>query len=129
MDFSKFHFVYNAAAHFAAMEKYPEGIVAELMKPGTAGLESLCWALEEMSVQGDLVRRDLGHDKSPTISAKRMQLRMMPRDINEARSIVMDGIVKGLKQSAEAEEIDEVLAEIEKKTGESRRWRRNRAPR
>jgi hypothetical protein len=119
MDFSKYHFVYNAAAHFAAMEKYPEGIVAELMKPGTAGLESLCWALEEMSVQGDLLRRDMGHDKGATLNAKKLLLRMMPRDINEARSIVMGGIAKGLKQSTEAEEIDEVLAEIEKKTDEN----------
>ena len=37
----------------------------------------------------------------------------------EDDATIADGIVKGLKQSAEAEEIDEVLAEIEKKTDES----------
>ena len=45
MDLTKYNYVYNAAAHFAAMEKYPEGLWAELVKPGKAGFDALCWAL------------------------------------------------------------------------------------
>jgi hypothetical protein len=115
MDFSKFHFVYNAAAHFAAMEKYPEGLMQELGKNGTAGFEALCWILAELSMQGELVRRDLGYDRSEPLSIDKLRLHLKIKDIPAAKKIIMDALLAGVGEN-EGEEIDEVMAEIQKKT-------------
>ena len=116
MDLTKYDFVYNAAAHFAAQDKYPDGLWAELVKPGVAGYEALCWALAETSLQGELIRRDIGHDKRETLDENKLRLYLKPRQINEARSIILTAMTKGLNNADEEEEVDEVMAEIQKKT-------------
>ena len=115
-DFSKFDFVYNAAAHFAALDRFPDGLWSELVKPGKAGHEALCWALAETSLQGELIRRDMGHDKRETLDENKLRLYLKPRQINEARSIILTAMTKGLNSADEEEEVDEVMAEIQKKT-------------
>lgn len=115
-DFSKYDFVYNAAAHFAAQDKYPDGLWAELVKPGKAGFDALCWALAETSMQGELIRRDMGHDKRETLDEDKLRLYLKPRQINEARTIVLNAMTKGLSNDDDNEEIDEVLLENQKKT-------------
>lgn len=116
MDLNQYSYVYNAAAHFAAMDKYPDGLWAELVKPGKAGHEALCWALAETSMQGELIRRDMGHDKRETLDEAKLRLYLKPKQINEARTIVLTAMTKGLNSTDEAEEVDEVMAEIQKKT-------------
>lgn len=116
MDLSKFSFVYNADAHFAAMEKYPDGLWAELIKPGKAGFGALCWALAETSMQAELIRRDMGQDKRETLIEDKLRLYLKPKQINEARSIVLTAMTKGLGKGDDGEEVDEVMAEIQKKT-------------
>lgn len=117
MDLSQYSYVYNAAAHFAAMEKYSEGLWAELVKPGKAGFEALCWALAETSMQAELIRRDMGHDKRETLDEAKLHMYLKPRQINEARTIVLNAMTKGLNSADDGEEVDEVMAEIQKKTG------------
>lgn len=116
LDLNQYNYVYNAAAHFAAMDKYPDGLWAELVKPGKAGFDALCWALAEMSMQGELIRRDIGHDKHDTLDESKLRMYLKPKQINEARSIVLTAMTKGLSNSDEAEEVDEVMVEIQKKT-------------
>ena len=60
MDFSKWNLTYNAAAHFAAKEKYPNGLLQELAASGEESLDALCWALEELSVKGSEYAEVLG---------------------------------------------------------------------
>jgi hypothetical protein len=115
-DFSKYDFVYNAAAHFAAMDRFPDGLWLELVKPGKAGHEALCWALAETSLQGELIRRDMGRDKRETLDENKLRLYLKPRQINEARTIVLNAMTKGLSNDDDNEEIDEVLLENQKKT-------------
>lgn len=115
MDLSKYRYVYNAAAHFAAVEKYPDGLVPELMKPGVAGFDALCWALAEIAMQAELIRRDMGYDRQEPPSEAALRAQMTCRNINEARTIVMNAIVKGLGKDGGGE-VDEILAEIQKKT-------------
>ena len=116
MDLNQYSYVYNAAAHFAAQDKYPDGLWAELVKPGKAGHEALCWALAETSMQGELIRRDMGHDKRETLSEDKLRLYLKPKQINEARTIVLTAMTKGLNSADEDDEVDEVMAEIQKKT-------------
>lgn len=116
MDLNQYKYVYNAAAHFAAMDKYPDGLWAELVKPGKAGFDALCWALAETSMQGELIRRDMGRDKSETLAEDKLRMYLKPRQTNEARSIILTAMTKGLNSGDEDEEVDEVMAEIQKKT-------------
>lgn len=119
MDLSQYKYVYNAAAYFAGVEKYPNGLMEQLLKPGNDGFSALCWAMAEMSTQGELIRRDMGHDKREPLSEEKLRLHMTPRNISEARTIVMTAIAKGLGKGGEDEEdeeVDEVMAEIQKKT-------------
>ena len=117
MDLKKYGYVYNAAAHFAGVEKYPEGLMPELMKPGKDGFNALCWALAEMSMQAELIRRDMGYDRREPLDENKVRACMTFKNIPVAREIVMNAIVKGLGKGVEdGEEFDEVLAELEKKT-------------
>lgn len=128
MNFSKYSFVYNAAAHFAAMEKYPDtedpdteekkgGLVNAVLQGGIAGFDALCWALEELSTQGELVRRNMGYDKQEPISAQTARVALKPYDVIAAKGLVMEAVAKGLRNDEdENNEVDEVLAELQKKT-------------
>lgn len=121
MDFTQYHLAYNAAAHFAAQEKYPDegGLIGVITQSGTAGFEALCWALAELSTQGELIRRDMGFDRQEPIRQSQAALYLKPMEIMEARKAVMQAISDGLKTTTdENEEVDEVLAELQKKTAE-----------
>lgn len=116
MDLTQYQYVYNAAAHFAAMDKYPDGLWAEMIKPGKAGFDALCWALAETSMQGELIRRDMGYDRQEPLPEDKLRMYLKPRQVNEARTIVLNAMTKGLNNADEGEEVDEVMAEIQKKT-------------
>lgn len=117
MDFSKYEFVYNAEAHFKSIDKYPDGIMEAMQQKGKAGFDALCWLLAEMSMQGQLVRRDLGYDDGEVLTEKKIKTHLKITELNAAREVALSAIVKGLKGDGnEDEEVDEVLAEIEKKT-------------
>lgn len=117
MDLRKYNYVYNAAAHFASIEKYPEGLTKEFDKKGTREFNALCWALAEMSTQAELVRRDMGYDPHEPLSEEKVRVWLTFRNIQTAREIVLNAIIKGLgKGTEDGEEFDEVLAELEKKT-------------
>lgn len=120
MDLSKFSFVYNAAAHFKTVEKYPDGLIAAISSEGMAGFDALCWALEELSIQGELVRRDMGYDKQETLKAEHVRANIKLREVILAKQIILQAVIKGLSsEEDESQEVDEVLAELEKKTGTS----------
>lgn len=120
MDFTKYHLTYNAAAHFAAKEKYPGGLMQAMVEEGEQGLDALCWALEELSTQGELIRRNLGYDPKEPLQAKILKAILRPADLLSAKTQVLGAIHKGLSPSQEdEEEIDEVLAELQKKTEKS----------
>lgn len=116
VDFTKYDFVYNASAHFDAMERYPDGLMRAISQPGAEGFLATCYALELLSTQGELIRRDMGHDPRATIQEKDAMLHLRPKDILEAKRLVMEAISEGISARDEDEEVDEVLMEIQKKT-------------
>lgn len=121
MRLRDYKYVYNAAAHFAAAEKYPgpEGIYAELKKGGREAFAATCWALAEMAKQGELVRRHMGETPRETPDAEMFALELRPRQVVAAQGIVVDAIRDGMSNKDDADEVDEVLAELQKKTGQS----------
>jgi len=114
MNLNSYYFVYNAAAHFAAAKKYPDGLMQEMVKPD--GFDAICWALEELSTQGELIRRDMGHDRQSPLRAETAKRLLMPYQIIEAKNIIFSAIAAGLNPPGENEEVDEVLVENQKKT-------------
>lgn len=114
MNLNRYYFVYNAAAHFAAANKYPGGLMQEMIKPD--GFDAICWALEELSTQGELIRRDMGHDKQAPLKSDVAKRLLMPYQIPEAKNIIFSAIAAGLNPPDADEEVDEVLAENQKKT-------------
>ncbi len=114
MNLKNYKFVYNAAAYFAAAEKYPDGIMQALTLPGKQGFEALCWALEELSTQGELVRRHMGQDRATPIKAEVAARMLMPHEIADAKNVVFAAIIKGVQGPSE-DEVDEVIAENLKK--------------
>lgn len=116
MEFAKEDYVYNAAAHFAGVDKYPDGLVNALMDKGRVCFDATCWVLAEMAMQAELIRRDMGYDKRDVPTEAHIRARLMPTDFLAARTLIMDRISKGLHGEDEAEkEVDEVLQELEKK--------------
>ena len=116
MDLAKYHYLYNAAAYFATMEKYPDGFFEVMTKNDRTGLEAMCWMLQLMSEQGELMRRYMGYDKEETFNADEAILKMRPKDIALARSVIMTAMDVGLNtEGDDEEEVDLVLVELEKK--------------
>lgn len=110
----EYRLLYNAAAHFAAGERYPDGLLKEIYKPSSAGLEALCWALGELGRQAELYRRAMGYDPGEMPAETGILAQLMPRDILAARQAVLDAIARGLGDPQEGE-VDEVLLELQKK--------------
>ena len=112
MNLGKYQFVYNAQAHFDAKKKYPDGLLNAIQADD---FDALCWALEELSTQGELIRRDMGHDRQIPLKAETVKRLLMPHQIVDAKNLIYEAIVRGMSKD-ENEEIDEVLAENQKKT-------------
>lgn len=107
---------YNAAAHYAGEEKYPDGLATAIVQTGTAGFEALCWALSELSTQTELIRRDLGYDKRPILPPEYFARTLKLPDVVMAKGEVIKAITRGLNAGDDTDEVDEVLLELQKKT-------------
>lgn len=110
----EYRLLYNAAAHFAAAERYPDGLLNEMRKPGPAGLAALCWAVAELGQQAELARRAMGYDPGPLPAESEVMATLMPKDILSARKAVLDAMTRGLGDAGDSE-VDEVLLELQKK--------------
>ena len=111
----QYHLLYNAAAHFAAQEKYPDGLGAAIAATGMDGFDAVCWALGELSMQAELYRRNLGYDAAPALNEETARSILRPRDVIKAKTAIYDAMLRGLGDH-EDEEVDEVLLELQKKT-------------
>lgn len=110
--------LYNAAAHFAACEKYPEGLIKEMSKQGVESFDAMLWGFTEAAKQAELYRRFLGETPRKILSEAEWRLIIKPGQMSQATNMLMDAIIAGLAtdNNDEDQEIDEVLAELEKKT-------------
>ena len=109
--------LYNAAAHFAACEKYPDGLVTELKKENAESFEAMLWAFTEMAKQAELYRRFMGETPRRILTEDEWKSIMRPNQLGRATVRVFEALTKGLSTAADDEdqEIDEVLIELEKK--------------
>jgi len=118
INFDDYTFLYNADAYFKAQERFPDGFISLLLKQDKEAFDTLVWFLAEMSLQGELVRRYMGEDKKDFLTEEKVRHLMTVKEMPEALKVVVSTIQKGLEiETDEDEEIDEVLAELQKKTG------------
>lgn len=116
MKLEDYVFRYSAAAHLAASEKYPDGMVNEITQKTVAGFDALCWAIVELTTQGELYRRHMGLDAHEILTVERVQAELMPYQLPEAQKLIMDATIKGLSMPTdENAEVDVVLQELQKK--------------
>lgn len=118
MDFTKYHFLFNAACYFDAMEKYPDGFFELVMGNGKESLKALCWILQEMSEQAEAFRSYMGYERGEVFNADEALVKMRPLDIANARAVVVYATDVGMhgKGGEDEEELDLVLVELQKKT-------------
>lgn len=118
MKIESIKLLYNAAAHFAACEKYPDGLIKELQKPGVESFDAMFWALTETAKQAELYRRFLGEKPRKVLSEAEWRTILKPGQMAKATEAIFQAVIAGLGDGADDdEEIDEVLLELEKKTG------------
>ncbi len=92
--------------------------VALLSAPTMVSYETLCWAVAELTTQGELWQRYMGHDPHELLTLDRVKVELQPYQIMEAKALVMNAIIRGIKPPQdEKTEIDEVLEALQKKTG------------
>lgn len=111
--------IYNAAAHFAAQKKYAdESLSKAIGSNDNDGFEALCWALEELSMQGELIRRYMGYEESEPIKASEARLYLSAPDVLIAKQAVLLAITAGVSRQEvdKNEEVDLGLIELQKKT-------------
>lgn len=116
MKLSSVKLLYNAEAHFAAFEKYPEGLMKQLQIKGPESYEAMLWAFAEAAKQAELYRRFMGEKPKRILTVEEWRMIIKPGQLSQAGEMVMQAIIEGLGPGPEEdEEIDEVLQELEKK--------------
>ena len=117
----EYNLVYNGFAMFALKEFYADGINDALNANTMESYEFVCHAVAIMSEQGELARRYLGYDKADFISydaIKECSVIWSPLDAIRIKTAVIQAITRGYEREVkpdEGKEIDEGLAELDKK--------------
>lgn len=114
MNFQGHDLLYNAAAHFAAMNKYENGILDAIK----TDFGAICWALAELSAQAEAMNRYMKRDAKEPLCEERLLVALRPQEIVEAKMAILQAITHGLAPDENPNaEVDLVLEEIQKKTG------------
>ena len=111
----------NGAALFDIYDRFgTEGsILDRVTGGGRDSFDALCWYLEELCTQGELLRRYQGHDRRAIPAADAFAVGLSPLDVPRARAAVQAAAYAGFgrEEAPERKEIDVGLLELEKKTG------------
>ena len=114
----EYYLLFNANIHFAIEDKYENKSVTDILnEKGQLGLYNICWLLEKLNTQAELLRAYEGYEKNQTLKSGELILMLKPFEIIEAKKAIMEAVIEGYKQDEESnEEIDLGLLELQKKT-------------
>lgn len=113
----EYHLLFNAAVMFAEQEQFSEGgMIEDTSKNSADGLDALARAFCLLAEQGELARRSEGYEPRPIPRPDTVRPHIGPYDVLDMRKAVIDAVVTGYKRDVPDEEVDLVLAELEKKT-------------
>lgn len=154
MKLGDYTYLYNAAAYFAARERYGATERARLEEYQAAtdetakksaeyleeverlqaeadgkafaalistqtqeGFETLCWGVATLAAEGERWRRYMQNDPRELLTPERVRAELQPWQIAEAKALVMQAMIRGLKPPQDDKaEVDEVLEALQKKT-------------
>lgn len=95
-----------------------QNFVSLITQPTQEGFEALCWAVAELATQGELLRRHMGYEPRELLTAEKVRRELAPHQVTQAISFVMAAVIHGIHEPSDADdEVDEVLEELQKKTG------------
>ena len=117
-----YHLAFNSAAMFDCFDRFgSEDIMGAVTSMTVQGFKNLCWLLQEMSEQGELLRHYFGYDVGKTIDAQELELLLTPETVTLAHGKVLEALTDGFSRTErDKESTDPWLAELEqKKTKES----------
>lgn len=115
MDLTKYHYAMNAMAYFELDEKFNGEILEAVYDNSKKGVENICYILQVLSEQGELMRRQMGYDKEETFKAESAIAMFRPKDILTARAIIEMAFNAGMMTSEDDDEVDVTLVELKKK--------------
>lgn len=110
------HLCLNGAALFDIYDKYgTTGFLTDPIRGETReAFEATCWFLAKLAEQGELVRRQQGHDKAPIATADWFRTALRPADVLVARQAIETAVRLGFAREVDDdEEIDLGLAELD----------------
>ena len=117
LDLEQYHYLYNADAHFKALDRFGAGFFDMILKSDLEGFNAICWGLAEMSLQGELMRRYQGLEAHDYLTESKVRNMISIKQIADAVKILIDTINDGMGvEEDKNDEIDEVLMELQKKT-------------
>lgn len=116
----KYYLCFNSAAMFDCFDKFGgEDVTVAIGGTTAQSFINLCWVLQKMSEQGELLRRYFGYDAGETINADELALLLTPTDAVEARGKAIEAISNGFARTEnDKAPVDPWLAEIEQKKTE-----------
>ena len=98
-----------------------QNFVSLITQPTQEGFDALCWAVAELATQGELLRRHMGYEPRELLTAEKVRRELAPHQVTQAISFVMAAVIHGIHEPSDADdEVDEVLEELQKKTGRNR---------
>ncbi|MEY8315980.1 hypothetical protein AALB19_01535 [Oscillospiraceae bacterium 50-58] len=120
LDGKEYHLLFNGAALFDIYDQFGDkGSVLDHIKGNSrSAFEAICWYLEELATQGELLRRHMGHDQQTAPSADLFMTLLSPTDVPRARRAIHAAVASGFgREEEQPHEVDKGLLELEKKTG------------
>ena len=112
---------FTAEALFTVYDKfgYTSDIlgITKIMEPSVEGWKNLCWLAALMASQGELQRRNWGHDPKTMITMEQLRTGFMAADSLRLRQAVRDALEQGFQRDVpspdEEQEVNLVLLERE----------------
>ena len=112
---------FTAEALFTVYDKF--GYTADILgttkilEPTTEGWKNLCWMAALLASQGELQRRNWGHEPRPMITVEQLRTGFMAADSLRLRQAVRDALDQGFQRDVpspdEEQEVNLVLLERE----------------
>jgi hypothetical protein len=114
---NKYYMVYNAEAHFQTLEKFGEDAYKTVLLPTREGWDAAVEIAAIALEQGELCRRAVGHDRGVIPTVLTLKAFTSLGDVVFFKNKVLEAMTAGLnREVADDGEVDEGLAELEKKT-------------
>ena len=104
---------FTAEALFAVYDKfgYTSDILetTKVLEPSVEGWKNCCWLAALMATQGELQRRNQGHDRKRMLTMEELRTGFMAAESNILREAVRDALIQGFQRDVPDPDTDEEI--------------------